>query len=482
MRPHVLRAGISRARQPWRSVSLKVALFLAVTIGAGVLFAAPAATYRLTTETLDAYAKDEFDIAASFLEGRPLLNSGDLDKIAADLERVGPGWIDNQPKRRLVAATFALEMARAIGMRRVRPPDPQAHMPLVAQRFLAWGCARLRDDLHPQDTELLWHFAAISVADAPGRGLGNATAAEADAFGRDWDVFLLGNDWPRAPMASSASAPSDSQNALAQELTEGHLAHALARLPTVAELQFEKARAVMAATRAVGDVGVPIEQQSGLFAHEITPDYIARLSSGSGASSARAVVAASGNANEREVAIGRVPPTDELLRINELRNARAIFEQLAVPGPLEAYSHLCAGVIALRLADRAGALEHFAALDHLAPDPALHYDARALSGVVHERRQEWDQAIASYKSALVLMPHARFAGTRLTTLLLRLGRNADAETFEDAFLAAPAQAADRVSKITSLLSDAADPVLSYDVRINSLFADAFDQLKRAIQR
>ena len=77
-------------------MSVKVALLLAVTIGAGVLFAVPAEKREVTAETLDAYATDEFDIAATFLESRPLLNADDLDKVAAQLERVGPGWIDKQ--------------------------------------------------------------------------------------------------------------------------------------------------------------------------------------------------------------------------------------------------------------------------------------------------------------------------------------------------------------------------------------------------
>ena len=298
------------------------------------------------------------------------------------------------------------------------------------------------------------------------------------------------------PEGMNASGPSarhspDAQNELFGELTEGtSRARAGASFPDTPEFRFAKARRrdYGGDPCRIGNAGVPIEEETGPFGQEITDDYIARLSSAAGDAPVRPVVITSGTLHDREFAIASVPPTDELLRINELRHARTTFEQLTVPGPLQSYAHLCAGIIALRLADRAGALEHFTALERLATDPTLHYDARALAGVVHERQQEWDQAITSYRSALAIMPHERFAGTRLMAVLLRLGRNADAETFEGAFLTTPAMGEiDPVLGYGGIIDPvvgyggSTDPVLSIDVRVNSLFADAFDQLKRAIR-
>ena len=478
---------------------MKSAVLLAFVLGAGVLFAAPDDKPQVTADTLDAYAKQELDVSANFIESRPLLTADQLDEVAAELERVGPGWSDHHgalaaPKRRLIAATFALEMARSIVMRPLRPPDPQAHMPLVSQRFLAWGCARLRDDPHPQEAERLWDFAAIGIAGAPGRGGGQRTAAFADSLGLDWDVYLLGESWPQpqhavTAMTNGASGRSarDSKSELAQELAEGHLAHALTRFPDVPEFQFARARAIMEANRDAGIVGVPIEEQTGPLDRIITDEYLARLSSADAAAgpAERRVVSSTGTDHDREFAIGTQPPADEVLRLGELRHARATFEQLAVPGPLEAYAHLYAGIIALKFADASGALQHFDTLERLARDPGLHYDARALSGVAHERQQEWDQAITSYRSALAVMPHGRFAGTRLTILLLRLGRSADAETFEDAFLSDPALVNTTTDTYTQVVryqaTVNADPLLALETRVNSLFSDAFDQLKKAIQ-
>jgi hypothetical protein len=70
-------------------------------------------------------------------------------------------------------------------------------------------------------------------------------------------------------------------------------------------------------------------------------------------------------------------------------------------------------------------------------------------------------------------------------LLLRLGRSADAETFEDAFLSDPALVNTTTDTYTQVVryqaTVNADPLLALETRVNSLFSDAFDQLKKAIQ-
>jgi tetratricopeptide (TPR) repeat protein len=464
---------------------MKGALLFAFIVGAGVLSAAPAANPPTIPDALDAYAQGKFDVVGSFLEtgqrvvtSRPIGASGlpdDLDqlaKTASELERVGPGWIDHQgppaaPKRRLIAATFALDIARTILNRRSLL-DPL--VPPIAQRFVAWGCARLRDDPHPQDVERLWDFASLNLIEA-----------------RGWDAFLFGEGWPRpprgAPGSSSATARSSPavQNELPGELAEGHLAHVLARFPDVPEFQFAKAHAIMEAARDVGRVGVPIEAQTRDLDQEITDAYIARLSSTASAGPegrpaasgvGRPVVATSGGADRREIAAGHVSPADEALRITELRNARTMFEHLSVSvqGPLQAEAILDAGIIALRFTDRADALQHFAAVEHLSADPAMLWYERFLSGVAHERLQEWEEAVASYRSALATAPHARMAATRLTALLLRLGRGAEAEDFENAFLMDPSGA-----------DPLANPLALSGAAASSPFAGAFDQLRKVIR-
>ena len=231
---------------------MKSAVPVAFIVGAGVLSAAPVASPPNVLDALDAYAKGHFDVIASFVESRPMITFEALDNIAAELERIGPGWIDHQgslsaPRRRLIAATFALDLARTIWSRRGSPFDTLSG--LVPQRLMAWGCARLRDDPRPQDVERLWYFASLSTTD------------ERPWRWPIWDEFLLGAVWPRVqrtlPIAAStagsaARSASDRRSELPTELAEGHLTHMLARFPDVPEFQFAKARAVLDAARDIG--------------------------------------------------------------------------------------------------------------------------------------------------------------------------------------------------------------------------------------
>jgi tetratricopeptide (TPR) repeat protein len=220
---------------------------------------------------------------------------------------------------------------------------------------------------------------------------------------------------------------------------------------------------------------VPIEDQTAdPLGQEITDAYMARLPNAGGAAAGRPDVTKSGVGSGREIAFGLVSPSDEALRISELRNARATFEQLAVAGPLQADAHLLAGVIALKFTDRAAALQHFAAVERLSADQALLYDARMLSGVAHERRQEWNEAVASYLSALTVA-RGNIAAARLTALLLRRGRSAEAETFEEAFLTTPDKA--NVNEGEPFV----DAWLYFGAFVASPFAGSFDQLRKAIR-
>ena len=425
------------------------------------------------SDALDRYARGQFDVAAA------LVTKLEKDKnptvgLAQQLEHDGPLWIDAMgplaaPKRRLIAATFALEMARA------------AHGWTFTERMLAWGCARLRDDPHPQAVERSWYLASVGVSEEHGTSM---IVASESRMG-DGTIALLGTSWPRAPRTAPAvTAPPDyvhAPNALdesAGELAEGHLAHAIARFPDVPEFQLAKARAIIAGSWGAGKVGVPVDEQSRAFPGDITQAYLARLvaapqpaapsPSSSDLGMARRPSGSVDVFNLADLAYSSVhaPLVDEPLRIKELRGALTILEHLTNPGPMLADVHLYYGIIALRFGERAAALQHFGQVEQLTTDPLRRCNARVLEGIAHERLQEWDAAAASYRSALDAVPHARTAATMLTAVLLVRGHTADAEVFADDVLSVP-MAPDPWNRL--LMADPAS------------FAGYFDQLRKALQ-
>ena len=137
---------------------------------------------------LDRYAAAKFDEVVEEL-------SGDLDfaDLLEQLRRDGPSWIDAQgsagrERRRLVAATFALEAARADewhewkwvvrqpAMTVIIPPDggrvvaAGRYVPLNVLMWkpppllIEWGCELLRKDATPRPIERWWQLAALAVA------------------------------------------------------------------------------------------------------------------------------------------------------------------------------------------------------------------------------------------------------------------------------------------------------------------------------
>lgn len=119
---------------------------------------------------LDAYAAGRFDQVAA-----GLATVQDFDPILEQLKRDGPGWIaaagsEQAGRRELIAATFALEAARAgIGQPwklLLKAPSPLPGYTLYWQApplILEWACERLRARASVHPAERWWHLAAVSV-------------------------------------------------------------------------------------------------------------------------------------------------------------------------------------------------------------------------------------------------------------------------------------------------------------------------------
>jgi tetratricopeptide (TPR) repeat protein len=134
---------------------------------------------------LDRYAHGEFDAVVTELKGRR-----NFDGVLEELRLGGEAWVTAGPeteraRRRLAAATFALEAARAaeyIDWKRVIRLDAwvdekeKVHAKEGADRvywnapplLVEWGCALLRQEPKPPPIERIWHLASVAVAQGAG--------------------------------------------------------------------------------------------------------------------------------------------------------------------------------------------------------------------------------------------------------------------------------------------------------------------------
>ena len=120
-----------------------------------------ASDQRIATQAL----LDAYEISRYEEVGATLTEHVNPRAIGETLLVVGDIWVrraaaDGQTRRRLVAATFALEVARIL-IERLQP-DPTK--PLAAH-LIEWGCRLMRDSA-PTPDERVWHMAALAVAES----------------------------------------------------------------------------------------------------------------------------------------------------------------------------------------------------------------------------------------------------------------------------------------------------------------------------
>ena len=175
---------------------------------------------------LDRYARGEFDAVLAEVAA-----ADDFDALLAMLQRDAPAWIAaagpaDAPRRRLAAATLAIEAARATDhldwkwVQQVRLNMGKEN-PLVAPdllywksppQLIEWGCTILREAGPPDPAERLWQLGALAVAQRRG----------------DYE-FLIGSPW------DTRGNPEDEID---------HLSHALERFPGEPRLLLAQAIAI----------------------------------------------------------------------------------------------------------------------------------------------------------------------------------------------------------------------------------------------
>jgi tetratricopeptide (TPR) repeat protein len=134
--------------------------------------------------------------------------------------------------------------------------------------------------------------------------------------------------------------------------------------------------------------------------------------------------------------------TETLRTLSRLQAAASELQELEPVEEIRAEVHLNLGAIALCFADRARALDHFAAIGKSLADSYSRYLGHFLTGRVQELRGERLEAEAAYRRALEVEPRIPSATTALATLWFAGGRRAEAAALIDDSLAGPADLSD----------------------------------------
>jgi hypothetical protein len=316
-----------------------------------------------------------------------------LDPLYWEWLVVAPRWIaagnaGQSGRRRLVAASFALELANS------RPHvDWYLRYP-----FVAWGCGLLRHSPSGVPAERLWHHTAIAVM------LDND----------DW-VHVMGGLWKQA-QSSSYLRKSVNQFIGEADQTEaiaGHLAHAKTAFPDEPRWRLVEAQYWENLTflpEAGGPVGIGAHQTSRAFREAL-------------------VKAASGQKVGPPFGpIGKAAATDALDRLGRIPPVVQRYESLSAVPSLGGEAALHLGFLNLRLEEWDAALAQLRKVPAATREPAVVSLGHHFTGWVFEQMGNRDDAIAEYRKALAAAPGTRSTSILLAAQLLDSGRKLEAYT------------------------------------------------------
>ena len=145
-----------------------------LVVGAWLIAGTTAAQKVTVLDLLNSYANGQFDAVVA-----ELARVSDFGDLLNDLKRDAQAWLDaggpaDRDRRELVAATFALEAARADEWYEwvwiQRQPPMEEYQPLNVMYWkpppllIEWGCQVMRGHEPPRPIERWWQLAALAVA------------------------------------------------------------------------------------------------------------------------------------------------------------------------------------------------------------------------------------------------------------------------------------------------------------------------------
>jgi len=347
--------------------------------------------------------------------------------IVGALERGGERWISagdpgQRGRRRLAAATFALEIGRGL-------PDTD-RVPL-ARRLVLWGANLFRSTPATDPGERLWSIASIGLLEGYD----------------DW-TFLSG---PRAPKPASATGRIDMWGTL----DRGYVSQVRARFPDDPRLALAAVVAGENISWMVGAFGRDIQTMDGFIAGELSPEYLDALDRGD-------LVLADGSkwtGGDAQRA-GRM----HAARVEELRSLVRQLEALTKYDDVAPEARLRLGLLHVRLVDRERALAEFAHVQASTTDTTLIYLSQFFTALVRERQGRHADAVNAYREALKIVPGVQSSTVRLSRLLFTLGRHDEAADLAEQFFKA---------------NGPADPCMTYRTGQARTWTADLEQLKEA---
>jgi hypothetical protein len=316
------------------------------------------------------------------------------------LEHGGERWIasgaaSEQSRRRLAAATFALEIGKGL---------PDNDRLTLVRRLVLWGANLFRSTPPTDPGERLWTIASIGLLEGVD----------------DW-TFLSGPRKPKPPVATGKVDVWD-------VLDRGYVAEVRARFPADPRTTLAAVVAGENISWMVGSFGRDGRTIDGFIAGELTPEYLAALDRGdlmlpdgsrwTGGDAQRA---------------GRM----HAARVEELRNLVRQLETLTAHEDVAAEAHLRLGLLQMRLVDRDRALAELGLVNQTTTDPTLRYLAQFFTALVRERQGRDADAAEAYRAALTIIPGVQSSTVRLARVLFKLGRHDEAAGLADRFFHTP---------------------------------------------
>jgi hypothetical protein len=309
------------------------------------------------TQLLDAYDQGRYD-AVEFV----LAATDRFDEVSQSLRRRGPPWIaagaspEQRDRRRLIAATVALETAKA-GVERAWSQ---------VRDLMEWGCGLLRSTTTPVAGKTYWYLESVALAE------------------RAHDYWML--------FGGSADVPSpasiDSVRLMPSAAPTGWLHMAHARIVLRDNPRLSLAEIILREPLAGAPARDVPQQTDGALRqdaqHMDTPGAEAR------------------SELQRRAVLGRIVEDCEQL--------------ISAEPDLRAECHVRMGRCWLELGDPNAALEHLRRVDAPGTDPFLTYLAHFLAAQALEAENDRSLALTEYQRALAAWPGAQSGMMRLAAL------------------------------------------------------------------